>query len=52
MINKYLSENIFNNSILFEGNEDEIYKIIITYRNKYFDTNDDIVCNDKNVVEK
>lgn len=51
MINKYLSENIFNNSILFEGNEDEIYKIIITYRNKYFDTNDDIVCNDKNVVE-
>ena len=50
-INKHLSEHIFNSNILFEGNEEETFKTMLTHGNKYINNNDCEICDDKNYWE-
>jgi hypothetical protein len=50
-INKHLAEHIFNSNILFEGNEDETFKTMLTHGTEYMFNNDCEVCDDKNYWE-
>ena len=50
-INKNLLENIFNSNILFEGNEEETFKKMLTHGNEYMFNNDCEICDDKNYWE-